>query len=191
MKKAIATKKVAVSKQIEVGKKFVNKHVINKKDLDKKFEMLSKIPQPVIELPPKIENSIQIFYNFEAFIAGRVSRGSSSTPSISLYKAGTFSINSEFLKELEKMGEFTHVKLFFDRGSNSIGISFKSYANEGCLCKLITPKVGNDKRFSSRHFFIYYGLDLTKITGKYQPKKVYINREIGDIWVLSLNKHAY
>lgn len=198
MKKAVASQKSAskaTAKNQNVKNQFVNKNVITKKDLDRKFETLSKIPpsrdlhqkspQSIIETPP------QISYNFEAFVrVASPGRRTSINSTITIYSNGIFSVNKLFMNKLEELGDFTHVKLFYDKASNAIGISFKEHANEGCLHLLTKSEKNKYSRFSSKAFFTYYGLDLDKIKGKYTPQKTYINREIGDVWVLDLKKHA-
>jgi hypothetical protein len=131
-------------------------------------------------------------YNFEQFTrVGLQKYQLHLKPFISVYKNGVISLSTTFVREEKKIStKFDFAKLYYDRDSQTLGIQFTNDSKFSDLFRLTRDK-DSCRSFSAKSFFYHYDLDLDNFAGQYEAKREYINKEIGEIWVVSLKKHAF
>jgi hypothetical protein len=130
-------------------------------------------------------------YNFEQFTRGGLQKYQFHLkPFISVYKNGVISLSTTFVREEKKIStKFDFTKLYYDRDSQTLGIQFTNDSKFSDLFRLTIDK-DSCRSFSAKSFFYHYGLDLNQFSGQYEAKREYINKGIGEIWVVSLKKQS-
>lgn len=101
---------------------------------------------------------------------------------IAIRKNKVFCLSTAFVNE-NNLKQMTHVKFYYSKEFNSIGLQF-------CMEENYANKIEHSKHravISAISFFKFYKFDMDKLRGQYKPLlKVISSNEFA--WIINLNK---
>jgi len=113
--------------------------------------------------------------------------GAKISRKISITKSYSFGLPPAFYKDND-LKDFFYATLYYDKDARVVGIHFLKSKEDGSF-KVIRHGTENRESasFVARSFFKSYGLNVSKIRGRYVPKT--INQEgIGKIFLIELKE---
>jgi hypothetical protein len=132
-----------------------------------------------------IEKKSTTDWNFEAYTRANMYRNKEDA--ITIYANGSLMLSSGFIHKFSSdIKDHNYAKLYYDASTNLMGLKFCSDREDrGSRRMFCRPQV-NNRYICIISFLKCYSLDLKSIVGKYIPKKEFINKDIGHLWVISL-----